>query len=269
LYEGDLLAGEAPGKSGGSRSGQADANGGCPVCGCVAGRAHADARAAAAAAAGSQVEMAALNGAGSSAAKAPGDVLLEVPPSHGGGLGRRWDDGERLVTGASSAPVPGLPAARVEEEEEEECVLSLWGALFWLGVVTVLISFLSDAMMAVINEASMQVGRRGAGGWGRGANQSVCVLRSGSGLVPLRAGPLPRRPRRPVAPWARAVGAGTPPARPPGGRPSPAPASAAQSAHALPHDHHRADRGQRGGARQRAGVCRQKQDGGGAWRGSG
>ncbi|GBG00092.1 calcium proton exchanger [Raphidocelis subcapitata] len=160
LYEGDLLAGEAPAKSAGSRSGRVDSGGACSVCGCVAGRAHSEAHAAAAAAAaaaGSQVEMAALNGAGGSRAKGPGEVSIDVPPGAGGGLGRRWNEGERLVTGPSSAPAPSLPVAARVEEEDEECVLSLWGALFWLGVVTVLISFLSDAMMAVINEASVQL----------------------------------------------------------------------------------------------------------------
>ncbi|KAI8466789.1 MAG: Ca2+ antiporter/cation exchanger [Monoraphidium minutum] len=44
-----------------------------------------------------------------------------------------------------------------EEDEEEECVLSLWGALVWLAGVTVLISFLSDAVMDSITAASTQL----------------------------------------------------------------------------------------------------------------
>jgi len=36
-------------------------------------------------------------------------------------------------------------------------VLSIWGALFWLSVVTVLISLLSDAIMSCITAASAQL----------------------------------------------------------------------------------------------------------------
>jgi hypothetical protein len=88
-------------------------------------------------------------------APAPGDgraALPRAPPAS-----------PRAPRPAAGRPLPTKPlptkppAPQVEEEdEEEEKVLSLAGALVWLACITVLISFLSDAVMTVINEASAQ-----------------------------------------------------------------------------------------------------------------
>ena len=37
-----------------------------------------------------------------------------------------------------------------EEEEEEEDVLGFWGSIFWLSVITVFISLLSDILVDTI-----------------------------------------------------------------------------------------------------------------------
>lgn len=45
----------------------------------------------------------------------------------------------------------------MEEEEEEEKVLTLTGCFIWLGIVTVFISFLSDYIMSAIKDASVEL----------------------------------------------------------------------------------------------------------------
>jgi Ca2+:H+ antiporter len=42
---------------------------------------------------------------------------------------------------------PGDGAEDDDDEDEEEAVLGLWGSIFWLGVITVFISFLSEFMV--------------------------------------------------------------------------------------------------------------------------
>ena len=54
--------------------------------------------------------------------------------------------------------VPNSPsddhAPEVEEEEEEEEILGFWGAIVWLGIITVFISILSEYLVAAIEGAS-------------------------------------------------------------------------------------------------------------------
>lgn len=54
-------------------------------------------------------------------------------------------------------PVPRLQAASGDDDEEEEKVLTMGGCFFWLTVVTLLISLLSDYVMATIKTAAKQL----------------------------------------------------------------------------------------------------------------
>jgi len=45
-----------------------------------------------------------------------------------------------------------------EEEDEEEAILGVWGAIFWLAVITVFISLLSEYMVDALEDASVDWG---------------------------------------------------------------------------------------------------------------
>jgi Ca2+:H+ antiporter len=45
-----------------------------------------------------------------------------------------------------------------EEEEEEEAILGFWGGIFWMGVITVFIAFLSEFIVSAIEGAATSLG---------------------------------------------------------------------------------------------------------------
>ena len=62
---------------------------------------------------------------------------------------------------AAASEATGREGEKDEEKEEEEDVLGFWYAILWLAVITVFISFLSDALVESINEAAASAGASG------------------------------------------------------------------------------------------------------------
>lgn len=56
--------------------------------------------------------------------------------------------------------VRGVHLQEEEEEEEEEVTQTFWGCIFWLSVITVFISFLSDYLVDAIEGAAANIGMR-------------------------------------------------------------------------------------------------------------
>ncbi|KIZ06925.1 Vacuolar cation/proton exchanger 3 [Monoraphidium neglectum] len=92
------------------------------------------------------------NGVGSGSSSGRADLRIAVAAAEAAELG--WDEGERTALMPGGAPAVD---AAIEEEDADELVLSLPGALLWLAVITVFISVLSDAIMSCINAASTQL----------------------------------------------------------------------------------------------------------------
>lgn len=72
------------------------------------------------------------------------------------------DDSRLVASTALSAAGTGkeeaTEAAAEDDEEEEEDLLGFWNAVIWLGIITVFISILSDAISASIEDAASRMG---------------------------------------------------------------------------------------------------------------